>query len=71
MNTFRVGPTLISNCGIFYLQKNNFIKIEDNSMNVKRIKLPYGISNFKMLVRDGYSRGGSTRGDRIPPLRGG
>jgi len=23
-------------------------------MNTKRIKLPYGISNFKMLVRDGY-----------------
>ncbi|KPA15070.1 hypothetical protein MHK_004724, partial [Candidatus Magnetomorum sp. HK-1] len=23
-------------------------------MNVKRIKLPYGISNFKMLVRDEY-----------------
>jgi len=23
-------------------------------MNTKRIKLPYGISNFKILVRDGY-----------------
>jgi hypothetical protein len=27
---------------------------KDYAMNTKRIKLPYGISNFKMLVRDGY-----------------
>ena len=26
----------------------------DDTMNIKRIKLPYGISNFKRLVRDNY-----------------